>query len=132
MKKSHAKYSRNELLTRFPRIIPTGSTKSVPESLYDALQRIILCEDIVKVVVFGSYAYGEPTPDSDVDILVIIDDRASHKETLLKITRLFRPRLFPLNLILRTPDEINFSMENNDFFIKEIILRGVTIYEKAN
>ena len=124
--------SRNEFISQFPKVIPTGANKTVPDSLFEITQKFNSNINISRVIVFGSYAYGQPTPNSDVDILVIVDRKLSTKKVLLDILDIFRPRWFPLNLIVKTLLEINFAIENGDFFIKEILNNGVIIYEKNN
>ena len=55
----------------FPPVIPTGSNRPVSETLPPAIQRIVQTLDPEKIVLFGSYAYDAPTPDSDVDLYVL-------------------------------------------------------------
>src|ERR1700732_3482508 len=54
-----------------------------------------------RIILFGSYAYGTPHADSDVDILVIMPARNQHDQAVA-IDRAIDPP-FPLDLIVRTP-----------------------------
>ena len=56
-----------------------------------------------KVILFGSYAHGTPTADSDVDLLVVMETDVSPAERFLTVSRLVRPRPFPLDVIVKTP-----------------------------
>ena len=105
---------------------------SVEEALPAAVQRIAEALQPEKIVLFGSYAYGTPTPDSDVDLLVIIDTSQSPKERYLAVCRLLRPRPFPVDILVRTPAEIERAIGSGDFFIKEILSRGRVLYERNN
>ena len=96
------------------------------------------CDDIVrafsplKVVLFGSYAYDNPTLDSDVDLLVIMAIPTS--ETRQKEVEILRriPRRFRMDLIVRTPEEIAFRVAHNDWFLREVVERGQVLYESAD
>jgi predicted nucleotidyltransferase len=79
---------------------------------------------------FGSYAYGTPTPDSDVDLLIILETTASAKERYLAVSDLLYPRPFPVDILVKTPQEIDHALKRNDFFIKELLTRGKVLYER--
>jgi predicted nucleotidyltransferase len=66
-------------------IVPTGLVKSIGQSLPLAIQRIVERLAPEKIILFGSYAYGSPTPDSDVDLLIILETTASVKERYLVV-----------------------------------------------
>jgi len=81
-----------------------------------------------KVILFGSYAYGTPSPDSDVDLLVVMRFRGKGVWKSLEILDRLQPR-FGVDLLVRTPQQIRQRLKWNDFFIKEIMERGQVIYE---
>ena len=113
-------------------IKPTGWPSPVAEELPAAVQRIAQALQPEKIILFGSYAYGTPTPDSDVDLLVIMKTMASQVERSLAVARLLRPRVFPVDILVRTPDEIERALRSGDFFIQEILSRGRVLYERDN
>ena len=113
-------------------IKPTGWPSPVAEELPAAVQRIAQALQPEKIILFGSYAYGTPTPDSDVDLLVIMKTMASQVERSLAVARLPRPRVFPVDILVRTPDEIERALRSGDFFIQEILSRGRVLYERDN
>ena len=84
-----------------------------------------------KVILFGSHAYGTPSEDSDVDLLVIMDHRSSGIAQALEIVRRVRSRI-PVDLVVRTPQEMRKRLEWNDFFLKEVVKRGEVLYESAH
>ena len=83
-----------------------------------------------KIVLFGSYAYGKPTPDSDVDLLVIMETSAPSADRYLAVSRLLRPRPFPVDILVKTPQEIRRALDRGDFFIREILTHGLVLYEQ--
>ncbi|HLQ45858.1 MAG TPA: nucleotidyltransferase domain-containing protein [Planctomycetaceae bacterium] len=81
-----------------------------------------------RVVLFGSYAYGKPTQDSDVDLLVIMPHKEHSAVQAAEILKCIRAS-FPLDLIVRSPQTIRQRLRMDDFFITEILERGETLYE---
>lgn len=84
-----------------------------------------------KIILFGSYAYGHPKPDSDVDLLVIMDTALRSRQQRLEISRVLSPRPFPLDIIVRTPRELAERIAMGDLFLNEIITRGKVLYERT-
>ncbi len=116
---------------RHPRTIPAGLTVSVGRSLRPAVQKIVDELKPEKIVLFGSYAYGRPNPHSDVDLLVVMKTNASLKERSWKVSRLLLPRPFPVDILVKTPKEIETALDSGDFFLKEILTRGKVLYERS-
>jgi predicted nucleotidyltransferase len=83
-----------------------------------------------KIVLFGSYAYGTPHADSDVDILVIMTCR-NQLDQAFRIEMACNPP-FPLNLIVRTPGNLKWRLEEGELFQTEILTKGKVLYEKGN
>jgi predicted nucleotidyltransferase len=83
-----------------------------------------------KIILFGSYAYGQPHADSDVDILVIMPAR-NELDQAVKI-RLAVDYHFPLDLLVRTPKNLAWRLTEGDSFLREVMERGKVLYEKTN
>ncbi len=111
--------------------VPLGLKVSVGKSLRPAIQKIVRELAPQKIVLFGSYAYGNPNPHSDVDLLVIMESDQPHKERSWAVSRLLLPRPFPLDILVKTPEEVREALESGDFFLKEILTRGVVLYERS-
>ena len=98
----------------------------------DAIQKFV--EEVVrrfrpaKVILFGSYARGRATEDSDVDLLLIMPHRGPSAATATRI-RLACPRDFPMDLIVRTPAEIRRGIRKGDPFLREITSNGIVLHE---
>lgn len=83
------------------------------------------------VILFGSHAYGRPTKDSDVDLLVIMPRRRTGAAMATEI-RLACPRRFPMDLIVRTRAEINRDLREGDSFIREVTSKGIVLHESGH
>lgn len=84
-----------------------------------------------KVILFGSYAYGKPTIDSDVDMLVIMEsDERPAVRTSRVVGALWGIKTFPMDLLVRTPAEIEHRLAIGDFFVQEIVERGKVLYDR--
>jgi predicted nucleotidyltransferase len=113
-------------------VIPSGFSTPVMEVLPAVVDRIVEALDPEKIILFGSYAYGEPTPDSDVDLLVIMETEAPPVERSVTVSLLLWPRPFPVDIIVKRPDEIKRAIEKGDFFIEEIVAKGRIFYERSH
>jgi predicted nucleotidyltransferase len=83
-----------------------------------------------KVILFGSHAYGRPTSDSDVDVLVVMPTK-NHVTQACRI-RLAVEHPFPLDLLVRTPEYLRARLDAGDSFVQEIFSKGKVLYEKAD
>ena len=103
------------------------------QSMVETNQIMKVSDEIVRrfhperIVLFGSYAYGTPTEDSDVDLLVIMPlpsksrGRASDIRLLLDVA-------FPLDIVVCDPDYLQKRIEMNDYFLREITQKGHELY----
>jgi predicted nucleotidyltransferase len=82
-----------------------------------------------KIILFGSYAYGAPHAESDVDLLVVMPARNAIDQAVRISTAFEWP--FSLDLIVRTPRQIERGLrqEDCDWFLREIIEKGKVLYE---
>jgi len=84
-----------------------------------------------KVILFGSYAYGRPRPESDVDLLVILDTSLKETEQAARICQEIDYH-YGLDLIVRTPVTMAQRLALGDPFLAEIVDKGKVLYERAN
>jgi len=84
-----------------------------------------------RIILFGSYAYGKPTPDSDVDLLVVMPCKRRPLDAAMDV-RLAVDAGFPLDLIVRTPAQLRRRLALGDFFLREIMDKGIVLYEDAH
>jgi predicted nucleotidyltransferase len=81
-----------------------------------------------KIILFGSYAYGTPHEDSDVDLLVVMPARNQHSQAVRIRWRLAAP--FPVDLLVRTQKEMAWRLEAGESFTTTVVSRGKVLYEK--
>ncbi len=80
-----------------------------------------------RIILFGSYAYGNPGHDSDVDLLVVMPyTRHSAYQAAAILTRV-NPA-FPVDVLVRTPGELAERIAQGDFFLREVVERGRELY----
>jgi predicted nucleotidyltransferase len=83
-----------------------------------------------RIILFGSHAYGAPHADSDVDIMVIMPAR-NELDQAVKIS-LSVNHDFPLDLLVRTPKNLAWRLDEGDSFLREVMDRGKVLYEKTD
>ena len=83
-----------------------------------------------KIILFGSYAYGHPHEDSDVDLLVIMPAR-NQLDQAFKI-RWQLPAPFAMDLLVCTPKEMKWRLEEGESFLTEITSKGKVLYEEKH
>jgi predicted nucleotidyltransferase len=81
-----------------------------------------------RVILFGSYARGSVTADSDVDILVIGPFKGRPVDRSVEIRMKLRPQ-FPVDILIKTAEKINQRMKMGDPFMREILKEGKVLYE---
>src|SRR5437016_2610830 len=77
-----------------------------------------------KIILFGSYAYGTPTEDSDVDLLVVMPVRGNVVRKAAEIHGFAHEAsgsAFPMDVLVRTPKLLAKRIALNDFFLREIV-----------
>ncbi len=83
-----------------------------------------------KVILFGSYAYGRPTQESDVDLMVIMPAR-NELDQAVQICEEF-DQDFNLDLIVRTPKRVEQRLRWGDWFLRDVVYRGKVLYERID
>lgn len=84
-----------------------------------------------QIILFGSYAYGQPTADSDVDLLIIMPYEGHSTRKAVEIAQHVCPP-FALDMIVRSPEQIAQRLAWNDWFLREIIEKGRVLYTRTD
>ncbi|MEK7528678.1 MAG: nucleotidyltransferase domain-containing protein [Patescibacteria group bacterium] len=95
--------------------------------LSDVTRRIVDNYSPQKVILFGSWAWGKPNADSDVDLFVV-KETDDVRKTARAIDGSIFPRPFPMDIIVYTPGQVKKMEEAGDFFIKDILTKGKILY----
>ncbi|MDP3912852.1 MAG: nucleotidyltransferase domain-containing protein [Bacteroidota bacterium] len=96
--------------------------------------------NVIKVILFGSYAKGTQTADSDIDLLVVTNDDfvfesfAEKMEVKTKIANALNPlrKYVDIDLIVHTKPMYDRFIELDSGFKREILSSGSVIYEANN
>lgn len=85
-----------------------------------------------KIVLFGSHAYGKPSEESDIDLLIVMDTRSPFYKRLADIRRLVSEvrRGYPFEPIAVTPGELEERLVKKDSFFEEILKKGKVLYAR--
>ena len=94
------------------------------------------CETVVRefqpdrIILFGSYAHGTPTEDSDVDVLVVM--RLARRQRDVRQAAAIRDRVrapFPMDVIVRSPQQIARMLAQGDGFVADVLRHGCLMYD---
>ena len=107
--------------------------KRVPRKVIHAVAQQIAERFLVeKILLFGSYAHGRPTEGSDVDYLVIMNhDLPTNRKMMLNICESFYPKPFPMDIIVRTPEDIKARIPLGDWFLKDAYSKSQVLYDRT-
>ncbi len=84
-----------------------------------------------RIILFGSYARGEATAMSDLDLFIVQDSQASNRQVRRGIERLLWGRRFGVDLIVRKPEEVARNVaDGNPFYTRHILGEGRVLYER--
>ena len=127
---------RNKLKTskRNAKRIKVADSTNAPASpvtpgfLREIAQRVVRSFRPRNIILFGSYAYGKPTPDSDLDLLIVMESRDRAAERIRKVSDLFDPRPLPMDFVVLTPGEVRHRLKCFDPFLEEILAKGRVLY----
>ena len=84
-----------------------------------------------KVILFGSYAWGKPNKNSDIDLLVIKNTKQGYYQRIPKVRGYLNEFYFAFDILVLTPNEVKISLNSENFFIQDIINKGKILYEKS-
>lgn len=85
-----------------------------------------------KIILYGSYAYGKPTKDSDIDLLIVKQTQKSRVDRFVEVQRLiYDPtRRVSISPLVYTPGELEERMALGDDFVEEVVTRGEVLYAR--
>ena len=102
----------------------------VKKLIQEITGKIVQRYEPIKVILFGSYVYGNPTEDSDIDLLIIKNTGQRPIDRWVEVKRILRDpkRTIPVSPLVYTEKEIEERLAIKDFFIQEIFERGEVLY----
>jgi len=106
-------------------------TKSYQKEIKSITKQIIKKYKPEKIILFGSFAYGKPKTNSDIDLLVIKKTNKRKVERIKKILMEVKSNL-PLEPLVYNPKEYQERLDLGDFFFQDISQKGKVLYEKES
>jgi predicted nucleotidyltransferase len=99
------------------------------ESLIEGIRRISLALNPKKIYLFGSHAWGIPTPDSDIDLFVIVkeSEQPAYRRSP-EAYRSLRGLREPFEVIVRTISEVDKSRTVASSLVKKVLEQGKLLY----
>ena len=111
-------------------MIARVAEKQVVQAIVD---RLVADYQPERIILFGSYAYGQPEPDSDIDWLVVKETHDQPIDRHMCVREIvYQPsRRVPISPLVITPADLNQRLVSGDDFLREVIERGEVLYERG-
>ncbi|MEK7671464.1 MAG: nucleotidyltransferase domain-containing protein [Bacteroidota bacterium] len=100
------------------------------EQIEAVAKRIAEKFPVEKILLFGSYAYGEPEEGSDVDLLVVMETDKRPIQHTLDIPRSLSPLRFSVDIIVRSEKEIQRRISQGDWMLRDAYEKGRLLYAR--
>ncbi|MEI7425337.1 MAG: nucleotidyltransferase domain-containing protein [Candidatus Moraniibacteriota bacterium] len=105
--------------------------KKMEKKIQEVADKIVQEFQPEKIILFGSWAWGEPTEDSDVDLFVV-KETTDNRKTAMEIDGSIFPRPFPMDLFVYTPNQLKKELSFEEPFITKVSKKGMLLYEKKS
>ena len=108
--------------------------REIKEILSEIVEKLKSDYKPIKIILFGSYAYGNPSENSDLDLLIVKDTDKRRVDRFVGVKRIiYNPyRKISVCPLVYTSGELDERLQIGDDFVKEIIQKGIVLYEKAS
>jgi predicted nucleotidyltransferase len=105
-------------------------TQETRKIIGDILEKLVAEYAPQRVILFGSYAYGNPRSDSDIDLLIIKETADRFIDRWVTVRRILSDakRSLPLDTLILTPQEVAHRLAIGDQFVAEVLERGEVLY----
>ncbi len=103
----------------------------IQDALDEMTRRIVDRFHPDRIILFGSYVEGEPTDDSDLDILIVMPVEGSRRSKANEIDLTLADRVVPMDLIVVTPEQYDRQKDMIGTIVREAVRDGKVIYERA-
>jgi len=103
----------------------------IQNALDEMTRRIVERFHPDRIILFGSYVKGEPTENSDLDMLIVMPVEGSRRRNANEIDLMLADRVVPIDLIVVTPEQFNRQKDVIGTIIREAVRDGRVIFERA-
>ncbi len=101
------------------------------DKISEIVDKIVSGYNPEKIILFGSYAIGNPTENSDLDLFVIKETDLPRPERAVQVRKTIYGLMIPIDLIVYTPKEVDELKNKKYGFVYEVLNTGKTLYDKA-
>jgi len=101
------------------------------DKITEIVNKIVSGYSPEKIILFGSYANGNPNEDSDLDLVIIKDSELPRPQRTMQVRKLIYGSMIPIDLIVFTPKEVAEFKNNKYSFISNVLKTGKVIYEST-
>lgn len=98
--------------------------------LPEITDRILAVSDPAQIILFGSYARGDWGPDSDLDLLVVMDNVDSPRKASVSLRSAMRGLLIPIDILVATPEQLDRHRNTIGLIYRTILTEGKVLYER--
>ena len=106
-------------------------TAVTEQKIQEVVNKIVKEYHPEKIILFGSWAWGEPRPDSDVDLFIVKRSQDARPIRERKLQSFLSPREIPIDILVYTPEEVEESVnKKRNLFIEDIVRNGKVLYTK--
>jgi predicted nucleotidyltransferase len=112
--------------------VPMTTRKNIQKIIEEVVEKLRKDYQPEKIILYGSYAYGQPDEDSDIDLFIVKNTDKRWVDRFVEVKRIIydQNRRISIQPMVYTPDEIQDRLAINDNFIEEIINRGEVLYAR--
>lgn len=104
--------------------------KAIQEKIQKAVDKIVKEYHPEKIILFGSYAWGVPKPDSDVDLFIVKDENKTSLEMMREVNRILLRREIAMDILVYTVEQLEKRKKMGDPFLQHILESGKILYAK--
>ena len=94
-------------------------------------ERIVRDYQPVKIILFGSHARGEASPESDIDLLIVLPAVANKRQAAVAIRRMLADLPLPKDIIVATPEEIARRGDLVGTVLRPALREGKVLYQRS-
>ena len=98
------------------------------EKIDEIVQKIVEGYQPEKIILFGSYANGTPTEDSDLDLLIVKDVEGPRRGRTVPVHMMLKEWSVPMDILIYTPKELEYATSLPITFESEIVRTGKLLY----
>ena len=99
--------------------------------LDEIISQIVAVYQPEKIILFGSYANGTANENSDIDLLLVKHTNEVPVDRSATVRKSLRGFLFPMDILVYTPEEIEHSKESKFSFVSQVLKSGKVLYDKS-